>query len=42
MKKTPPSPFEGAEGNAPLTFLLSGVLASFHTVSNHLAHRYQQ
>jgi len=32
MKKAPPPPFERAEGNAPVTFLLSGVLASFHTV----------
>jgi len=32
MKKALPPPFERAEGNVPLTFLLSGVLVSFHTV----------
>jgi len=32
MKKAPPLPFEKPEGYARVTFLLSGVLASFHTV----------
>ena len=42
MKKAPSPRFERAEGNASLTFLLSGVLASFHTVYNYLAYCYQQ
>jgi len=32
MENAPPPPFEREEGNARVTFLLSGVLASFHTV----------
>jgi len=32
MKKAPPLPFEKAERYATATFLLSDVLASFHTV----------
>ena len=32
MKKAPLLLFKRAEGYAPVTFLLSGILASFHTV----------
>jgi len=32
MKNAPPPSFERAEGNARVTFLLSGILASFHTL----------
>jgi len=32
MRNAHPRLFERAEGNARVTFLLSGVLASFHTV----------
>jgi len=42
MKNAPSPPFQRAEGNARVNFLLSGVLASFHTVYNYLAYCYQQ
>ena len=42
MKNAPAPLFERAEGNARVTFLLSSIVASFHTIQNYLTYCYQQ